>query len=357
MKLKDGQKALIIGDIHGCYDEMIELIKRSGVCIGTDIIITVGDVLDRGYKAYEAIRFFADTDNVFMVLGNHEIKHLKRNIFSKDDPSGNIQRLMLKDDQYDFIMNFIKSLPLYMELEINADKYLIIHAGITNDIDISKIPKHISNYDKIDNKVKLILGIGSQGREGFNEKSTPWYETIDIDSIVVYGHKINDDIVYGSRKNVIGLDTGSYEGKKLSGIMLPDYKVISVEIKANYYAEIISEYLDRVYILNYEHLSWKDKEELIHKTRSRDLISMIEKDFSILDRIHNYILRISESLKTKYGELSPEQKRELGMNWDKKHKFHKVLSADIKKAFFSRLKREDLYKYDIRELKIMDIDL
>ena len=39
-------QTLIIGDIHGCYDEMIDLINHSGICSG-DCIVSVGDFGDR----------------------------------------------------------------------------------------------------------------------------------------------------------------------------------------------------------------------------------------------------------------------------------------------------------------------
>ena len=51
---------LIIGDIHGCYDELQQLLDKSGIS-DDDEIIAIGDLFDRGPKPREVFRFFRDT--------------------------------------------------------------------------------------------------------------------------------------------------------------------------------------------------------------------------------------------------------------------------------------------------------
>jgi hypothetical protein len=40
-------KRLIVGDIHGCHREFLELLELAGLSAG-DEVIAVGDVVDRG---------------------------------------------------------------------------------------------------------------------------------------------------------------------------------------------------------------------------------------------------------------------------------------------------------------------
>ncbi len=40
-------KRLVIGDVHGCYEELLDLVDRAGLAEG-DEIIGIGDFVDRG---------------------------------------------------------------------------------------------------------------------------------------------------------------------------------------------------------------------------------------------------------------------------------------------------------------------
>ncbi|MCH2195264.1 metallophosphoesterase [Kordia sp.] len=55
-------KTYIIGDIHGCYDEFIELIAQIGVT-DDDLVISLGDIVDRGNKSVELYHYFKNRKN------------------------------------------------------------------------------------------------------------------------------------------------------------------------------------------------------------------------------------------------------------------------------------------------------
>lgn len=59
---------IVIGDIHGCFDEFMALIKK----FPKDIpIISCGDLIDRGPKSADVVKFIRD-GNIRCVRGNHE---------------------------------------------------------------------------------------------------------------------------------------------------------------------------------------------------------------------------------------------------------------------------------------------
>jgi serine/threonine protein phosphatase 1 len=51
------KNTLIIGDIHGCYDELPALLNKAGLSDG-DEVIGIGDVVDRGPETPQVVFFF-----------------------------------------------------------------------------------------------------------------------------------------------------------------------------------------------------------------------------------------------------------------------------------------------------------
>ena len=83
----------IIGDIHGCFDELVELLKKLGYKISTrpdgDTVVEpppgrkaifVGDFVDRGPKVPEVLRLvmgMTKNDAALCVPGNHDVKLIR----------------------------------------------------------------------------------------------------------------------------------------------------------------------------------------------------------------------------------------------------------------------------------------
>ena len=62
-------KINIIGDIAGRYDELLLLLDKMPEA---DLILSVGDLVDRGPKSKEVIEWFMGNENAEAVYGNHE---------------------------------------------------------------------------------------------------------------------------------------------------------------------------------------------------------------------------------------------------------------------------------------------
>ena len=68
------QEMAIIGDIHGCYDEVSEFLDTIDWSPYSHIVILRGDLIDRGPKIKETLLFASNTPSVYSLMSNHEWK-------------------------------------------------------------------------------------------------------------------------------------------------------------------------------------------------------------------------------------------------------------------------------------------
>jgi predicted phosphodiesterase len=68
------KRTVVIGDLHGCFEEALDLLDaaQASAC---DRIIFAGDLVDRGRKPRECVELAMKYESV---LGNHEENHLAR---------------------------------------------------------------------------------------------------------------------------------------------------------------------------------------------------------------------------------------------------------------------------------------
>ena len=72
LPLDRSKRHFVVGDIHGRFDSFQNLLKEANYDPTNDIIYSVGDLIDRGPKSYETVKFFTSTPNVYSIMGNHE---------------------------------------------------------------------------------------------------------------------------------------------------------------------------------------------------------------------------------------------------------------------------------------------
>jgi bis(5'-nucleosyl)-tetraphosphatase (symmetrical) len=62
------KRTIIVGDVHGCLDELQELLAKVRYDSAVDELVLVGDLVGKGPKSYEVIQF-VKSNNIKCVLG------------------------------------------------------------------------------------------------------------------------------------------------------------------------------------------------------------------------------------------------------------------------------------------------
>ena len=66
------QRYLVVGDIHGCWNELDNLLNQLNFNYNSDVLICVGDLIDRGPDSLTVYLNFLTTKNWYSVMGNHD---------------------------------------------------------------------------------------------------------------------------------------------------------------------------------------------------------------------------------------------------------------------------------------------
>lgn len=133
-----------ISDIHGELDRFEEMLKLIGFN-DNDTLYILGDVVDRGRKSIDILERIIDSPNMKMILGNHE-KMMLDVIAPKEclitrDISEYRQLWLLNGGKETFreftykrtaqekqrIIRFLRSLPLFLDLEIGEKRFHLVH--------------------------------------------------------------------------------------------------------------------------------------------------------------------------------------------------------------------------------------
>lgn len=246
----------VMSDIHGCYQEFLEMIKKIELQ-ETDTLYILGDVIDRGTGSLEILDYIISHKNIEMLLGNHEdllLKwyHSKLKLFPyiiwKASTINMIclkQFKKLKKEEQDKYIQFLKKCKLCEIIEINDKEYLLVHGGINfrRSIDAQKryqmlwiskdfiLNKNNTGYTIIfgHTSIREILEMVNVNSYGGIYINLPFERTLK--RLVKHRRITNKNIRILKWNNKIAIDCGCIHGNKLGCIRLDDMKEFYVERK------------------------------------------------------------------------------------------------------------------------------
>lgn len=227
----------VIGDIHGCLEELHHLFEQLGYQKQENLFyhpdgrmpVFIGDITDRGPRSVEVIQLVCNMvlhqKNATYVPGNHCNKlyryFLGNNVMVKNGLETTAAEFRaLNHQQQEWIreqfITLYEQSPLYLKIpEVHA---VIAHAGIKESF--------IGRYDK---EVKTFVLYGdisgkkdAQGRPVRND----WAKHYNGSRWIVYGHTpVLQPRISGK---TINIDTGCVFGNALTAFRLPEEQTVKV---------------------------------------------------------------------------------------------------------------------------------
>ncbi len=215
----------VIGDIHGCYNTLLQLYEDIKSVYPDIEIYSVGDLVDRGNFSYDVVEFFKK-NNIKFTAGNHDLMFYYY-ITHQGHPIGkpwvyngseatlqsyNHNRTRMREH-----FTFITKAPLFM----NLDDCFISHAGISG-----YYRKKFKNgvLDKLE-ELEVFLKNDLTSQHG-----VIWTrdELMNIGKLQIVGHTMFPEVTMNKVSNTLYIDTSAYSGNKLSAVIVEDNQLVEI---------------------------------------------------------------------------------------------------------------------------------
>ena len=228
----------VISDIHGHYDEFIEMLKMIGFK-DEDELYVLGDCIDKGPKSIDTLLYCLEHENIHMCLGNHEfmmyqyIRAIKQdNWFDKKYYQaqwfGNNfgrktydQFMKLPPYKREQVYRKLYNMPLcFPEVSVGGKDYYLVHSSPLK-VNQEVVPRtNNCKDDEIENSV--------------------WArDVMRIDGkIVIHGHTICIDERIHFDDGVVNIDCGAAADWTLGCLRLDDFKDYYIRLGSSKYQTI-----------------------------------------------------------------------------------------------------------------------
>jgi bis(5'-nucleosyl)-tetraphosphatase (symmetrical) len=268
-----------IGDIQGCFNELLKLLDVISFNEHTDQLWFAGDLVNRGPNSLETLRFIkALGESAITVLGNHDMHLLAESCNQKISNKNSLLNKILEAPDRNELIDWLRHRPLFHY----NNEFCLLHAGIPPQWDFNTTKKMAllveqalksANYQiflrqMYGNKPNIwsddLRGIrrlrfiincftrmrycDAEGRLDFTysgpigsqpEQLLPWFavpKRKNANMRVIFGHW--STLGYYEGDNCYGIDTGCLWGGQLTAIKLAEpvqrFSIECLDAKHNY---------------------------------------------------------------------------------------------------------------------------
>jgi protein phosphatase len=225
----------IIGDVHGCYEELVELLERLGYKMAADGAVPplgrkavfLGDLVDRGPMApqvVELVRAMVTVGHALCVPGNHDVKFVRaargRKVQLTHGLARTVEQYALRESVYSGELvaaaDFLDQLISHYVLD--EGRLVVAHAGLTQPLQgrSSGMVREFCLYGDV---------TGETDEEGYPVRRD-WAVNYRGPAKVVYGHIVVPRAEWIN--NTINIDTGCVFGGRLTALRYPELELVSV---------------------------------------------------------------------------------------------------------------------------------
>jgi protein phosphatase len=236
----------IIGDVHGCFSELVTLLKELGYQIKETShlgeksfevthpenrkLVFVGDLVDRGANTPDVLRLvmaMVKAGNAFCVRGNHDGKLWRKLVGYDVQVNHGLEVTMEQfakesDEWIDQVRLFLEKLPSHYLFD--QGKLVVAHAGLKEEM---------QGRDSKEVRIFAMFGetTGRVDKYGLPER-LPWARHYRGRALVVHGHTPQREPLW--MNNTVNIDTGCVFGGKLTALRYPERVTFSIKAKKKY---------------------------------------------------------------------------------------------------------------------------
>lgn len=259
-----------VGDVQGCYDQLMRVLDRAAFDPNRDELWFVGDLVNRGPRSSDVIRFAMHLgERAVAVLGNHDLTLLAVAEGIRKPHADDTFSDVLDAPDRDGLIEWLRR----QKLMHAAAGYAMVHAGLLPQWSIGQalalareVEAALAAPDYRDflsnmygnepvrwhdglagiHRLRIVVNamtrmrlVSADGTLEYSHKAgidnlpkdyMPWYDVPDRASrgtTVVFGHWASLGLLV--RPDVVGLDSGCVWGRQLSVLRLSDRKIIQCD--------------------------------------------------------------------------------------------------------------------------------
>jgi hypothetical protein len=221
------ERTIVVGDVHGCREELEDLVHLCDFRAG-DRLVLAGDLVAKGPDSPGVIARAREW-GALGVLGNHDAHVLRlHRVKGLPDDGREVK------SEHQLVVNhlrhedweYLQCLPLFLRLGPEAPGAVdtaVVHAGA--------VPGRLLEEQHPDHLITL-RSIRDDGTPTKKLKGRPWASLWTGPERLIFGH----DAIRGLQEYPLatGLDTGCVYGGRLTAIILPERRLVSVAARRSY---------------------------------------------------------------------------------------------------------------------------
>ncbi|ENV60397.1 metallophosphoesterase [Acinetobacter soli] len=200
-----------VGDIHGCYNLLMNRLKDIGFDFENDLLVAVGDLVDRGAQNQECVNLI-DQPWFTSVKGNHEdltiMGLINPSYYQCHIQNGGEWFYELEYKTQQDIVKKLKTLPIALEVTHKGRKFGFVHGHIEQN-DWDEFKAELNDFDQaqyIINRKRFPTEIAMWGRERLDPDNQQYTHVAGVDAVIM-GHTVTNKPC--KRDNCYWIDTGA----------------------------------------------------------------------------------------------------------------------------------------------------
>lgn len=204
-------KLYAVGDIHGCYNLLMNRLNEIGFDFENDLLVAVGDLVDRGIQNEECVGLI-DQPWFTSVMGNHEelcIRGMEnQSFFNCHIQNGGEWFYDLDYLKQKEVITKLKTLPIALEVNHQGKKFGFVHGHIEEN-NWDEFKSILNNFDQaqhiIDHK-RFPTELAMWSRDRLDEDKKQYTHVSGVHAVIM-GHTVTQKPC--KRDNCYWIDTGA----------------------------------------------------------------------------------------------------------------------------------------------------